>query len=185
MQYCFERGDLSPTFHSKTNIRHEHIEKNILSSRRGERKLAPVINIDRFSDNTYTEEGKNTEWFHRFVARTWQRYLPDYRGSENIFFSFFFSFPPSLPFFSSTYRIGIGGSFHYEAIVSTCCAYGTSFYFDGNDPLSPWNFPLIADKLMPPDEHASQRWLVRFTAYPANPMIGRMKHRHAFLHRFA
>lgn len=46
--------------------------------------------------------------------------------------------------------------------MSTCCAYGTSFYFD-NDPLSPWNFPLIADKLIPSDEHAPQRWLVRFT----------------------
>lgn len=96
-QYCLERRDPSPTFHSKTNIRHNILKKTCHQDEENA-KPAPVINIGRFSDNTGGERGrggggkkKNTGRFHRFVAQTWQRYLLDHRGSEDIFFSFLFS----------------------------------------------------------------------------------------------
>lgn len=50
-QYCLERRDPSPTFHSKTNIRHNILKKTCHQDEENA-KPAPVINIGRFSDNT-------------------------------------------------------------------------------------------------------------------------------------
>lgn len=56
-QYCLERRDPSPTFHSKTNIRHNILKKTCHQDEENA-KPAPVINIGRFSDNTGGERGR-------------------------------------------------------------------------------------------------------------------------------
>lgn len=138
-QYCLERRDPSPTFHSKTNIRHNILKKTCHQDEENA-KPAPVINIGRFSDNTGEERGRGGGRKKKRTRDGSIVSLPRLgndtcsitEAAKIYFFPFFFP-----PLFSSTHRIGITGSFHYGAIVSTCCAYGTSFYFGGNDPLSP------------------------------------------------
>lgn len=83
---------------------------------------------------------------HSFVNSSCQQ-----RGSKNIFF---FSFT-QLDSLRNEDRL----------IMSHCVGcfqVPAPFHFGARrgDPL-PWNFALIADKLMSPDERAPRRWLVR------------------------
>lgn len=61
-----------------------------------------------------------------------------------------------------------GGPFHYVPLCPRAFAPGSSFHFGNSTQrtLLPWNFALIADKLMSPDEHVPQALIGTFTTYP-------------------